>query len=109
MSNIWALISARLLFGALVVALVGCGGDTCEQGYDKLQECVKSMNCTTMDPSRQAACKAKKQLYAAPYSAYLGACRLPDLSPCSCEGAWEAEWQRKLDCTLSPDALCECR
>ena len=94
---------------ALVTAGGACSKDVCQEGYEKRQDCAESMNCARMDPSLKSACDQKKQLYSIDYDAYKVACRMPDNSPCECTGTEEAKWQQVVNCTLKPEALCECQ
>lgn len=87
----------------------GCSKDACEEGYDRQRDCVLSMNCSGIDPGLRGQCEAKKKQFSADYTIYKAYCQLPDGSACECEGEWEQQWERMLECTLEPKNLCECR
>lgn len=98
-----------LLLLALFALAGGCGKDVCQQGYERQQECVESMNCAAMDPGAQAACEQKKKLFSIGYDIYFGACRDPlSGQPCVCEGTFREQWEQKLSCSMRPESLCEC-
>lgn len=100
---------SNLLFLLCILPLGACGKDDCEKGYEKMQDCVQSMDCAKVGPALSAQCQGLKNQYQVSYSLYQTACTLPDGSRCSCEGSEEERWQRILNCTLQPENLCQCR
>lgn len=102
----------RLLLALLVTLLAaaaGCSKDPCEEGYEKVQKCVKSLDCNAMGPGVSDQCLLEKKKYNLSYTLYLAACRMPSGAPCECEGFELEKWEIVNKCSLSPANLCRCQ
>jgi len=87
----------------------GCSKDVCEEAYEKVQECVASMDCDAMGPGLSDQCRNEQKKYKLSYTLYLAACRLPSGDPCSCDGLELEKWERINKCTLEPANMCGCK
>ncbi len=89
----------------LCIGAAACSKDVCEEAYEKVQDCVASMDCDALGPALSGSCQKTKKEYALSYTIYLGACP----GSCSCEGAEQEKWERINNCSLEPSNLCKCR
>ena len=95
--------SVALLLG---VSATACGGDVCEQAYEKQQECVAALNCKTMDLARRDLCDAAKKRYSIDYVIYKANQEANSIDM-TCEGDNKTRAEGIEACTLAPQSLCE--
>ena len=93
---------------ALIVCATAaaCGGDVCEQAYEKQQDCVEALNCKTMDLSLRDLCDASKKRYSIDYVIYKANQEANGIDM-SCEGDLKQRAEGIKACTLAPQSLCE--
>lgn len=94
-------LAASLLWG-----MTACGGDVCEQAYEKQQDCAEALNCSTMDPTTRTLCDAARQRYTVSYTLYK-ANQEDNQRDMTCEGDLRTRAEGIMACTLAPQSLCE--
>ena len=81
---------------ALLAVAAGCGGNTCQDGCDKVRTCLQNLDCSkTIDPQ----CQITK--------AQVGAMDCNVISDNTCSGATKTKWDSVNSCTLDPQT-CAC-
>ena len=99
-------VMAPLAALIICATTAACGGDVCEQAYEKKQACLEALNCSTMDLTQQMQCKDKKKLGAVDYVIYKSNQEQYGFDM-TCEGANKESAEGKLACTLEPQTFCE--
>ncbi len=96
-----------LLMAATLCGLgAACGGDVCEEAYEKQQDCVAALNCKTMDLTRRDACELSKKRYSIDYTLYKANQEANGIDM-ACEGDNKSRADGIVACTLAPQSLCE--
>jgi len=95
-----------IVASALWSLSAGCGGDVCEEAWEKQQACAEALNCKTMDPSMRNACDAAKAKFSVNYTLYKVNQEKHGFDM-TCEGDNKLAAEGFLACTLSPQLFCE--
>ncbi len=95
-------LTVALVLGCTAVA---CGGDVCEQAWEKHQDCAASMDCKLMDLMLRQECENAKKYYAIDYSIFK-ANQEANGDDLTCEGQVKQDAEAIMACTLAEQSLC---